>query len=301
MKRYIYQSGFLLSFCLLLFALPACKKYVTELPGNTASNALNFYSASDVMAAAYGTAASTATAVYVDTLKSKTAPYAAGTYDRFPVFDYSNSNWLVFPLSETGGGFLVYAYYNNRQNGHRLFFTDTAGTPMLDTLIRPAPASYTCVYLADAPNAAPNSPAVYQMVAVPEARAGVPAGKVGIRFINLSPDAGSLACSLLKADGSLTALSAGNISYGQASAYQYLDSTATSSGLVKLSLSNPANGANVLTGVAFASGRSYVVVITGFLNDQQRQVRSGTNPDGSAKYTTISITSNLRAVIRKSY
>lgn len=297
MKKYINKPLYLLCFFgLLLAVLSACKKTL-ELPDDTAATALNFFPATDVMLTAYNGGT---TAIQVDTFNRH--PKLPFTGDNIPAFGFSAGSAGGFPAVDSRyGDYMTFANYNYRGNGHRLFFTDTANVVQLDTTINFQPQSYTCIYLADVPVSAQNLPVRYKAFAITEERAGVPLNKVGVRFIHLSPDAGSLNVSLLKADGSLSALLPGSIGYGQASAYQYLDSTAVVSGLVKFSVNNSTNGAAVLTGVAFTPGHSYIVLVTGFLSDQQRQVRSGTNPDGSTKYKFVTINRNLRAIIRKSY
>lgn len=295
MKRYINKSYLLYTCCLVIFTFSACKKSDIALPGDTEAVALNFYSVSDVMLTAYGLGTPQTngrTAIQVDTFQTNPVR-------QYPIIDYRFPNELEFPT--TGNtDFMNFSSYNAKPDGHRLFFTDTANVIVLDTVIHPQAKSYTCVYLADAPQTA-NARAAYRMLGVIEDRAGVPAGKVGVRFVNLSPDAGKLDCSFLKADGSTTLLLNDGLDYGTASAYQYLDSTAVVSGLVKFALNSNTTNAQVLAGAPFTPGHSYIIVIAGFLADQQRQVRSGTNPDGSAKYTSITINRNLRAIVRKSY
>ncbi len=292
MKKYLNKYRALLcACCLLVLVFTACKKQVTaDLPGGQQDAALNFFSASDVMANATGYNYS---AIYVDKFQSKTTPYDVN-YSTFPViatgFDYPRS-----------AGILSYAYYNYNKGSHKLFFTDSSNTVVLDTTLQVKPRSFNCVYFADAPVSLQNTIASYKMISVQEDRAGVPAGKIGIRFINLSPDAGALTCNLINSDGSLSNMLPDQLAYGQVSPYVYLDNTNVATGLINLSMNNAEKGVAILTGVPFSNGRAYVIVITGFFNDQQRRVGSGKNADGSTIYTSVTINKQLRAIVRNSY
>jgi len=285
-----YRTSIFASFLLLLF-FSACKKQVTaDLPGGQQDAAINFFSASDVMAIATGYNYS---AIYVDKYQNKITPYDIN-YSTFPViatgFDYPRS-----------AGILSYAYYNYNKGSHELFFTDSSNTVVLDTTLRVNPRSFNCVYLADVPVSTQNTVATYKMISVQEDRADVPTGKIGVRFINLSPDAGALTCNLITADGNLSNMLPDQLAYGQISPYLYLDNANVTTGLIKLSMNNTEKGIGILTGVPFSAGRKYVVVVTGFANDQQRRVNSGKNADGTTTYTQVTINKQLRAIVRNSY
>lgn len=293
--RFDLRSISFLWVALLTFTFASCKKGLTVIPGGKEDIALNFYPASDVLNAAYSLTQSTI-AVYVDKYIQQKGPLFSGTGHAFATFSFGFVGYNEYPNTLANNG-TNYVRYN--AGSHKIMFTDTTNAIIADTTINPAAKSYTCLYIADAPAAA-NAPAVYKVIAVNEDR-NVPANKVGIKFIHLSPDAGDLTISLQKADGSLTGILPNTLKYPQASAYQYFDASAVISGLLRFTLANPANGATVIKGVPYNPGRSYVLVISGFLNDTQRQMPTGKNPDGSVKYATVSISKNLRADVRTSY
>jgi hypothetical protein len=289
MKIHTYRSRFY-AICLLVTLFTACKKQVTpEEPGNQPDVALNFFNASDVMqAASYGYAA-----IYVDKYINQYLQYDPNS--TFPLLAPGTD----YPQSL---GILSYAYYNYNNGSHRLFVTDTADAVVLDTTVKVKPKSFNCLYLTDAPVTVQNQKAAYKIVSVQEDRAEIAAGKTGIRFVHLSPDAGQLSCNLIKADGSLSDLLHAQLAYGQASAYVYLDSTMASQGLYKLSInSTESNSIAITTGAPATAGRAFTIVITGFVNDQQRQVSFGKNPGGSSQYGPVTIPKSLRAIVRGSY
>lgn len=278
----------------LLLVLSACKKEVTSaLPDNQESIALNFYAASDVLK----TIGKGIVPVFIDKyeperiISSFNAPY--------PFFDYNiQGQRLDYPAIYGSNSGLYFVRFN--AGAHHYMFTDTARNIVVDTTITFPGKSYTCFYLTDAATA-DNAPAKYIVRAVEERRS-VPEGKVGVRFIHMSTDAGELTCNFQKADGSLLNSLPAPLKFGEASAYQYYEvSDVSANNLLRFSLNNTNTGASVQTGVAFLPGRSYVVVVNGFLKDQRRQIPTGKNPDGSIKYVSATIGKNLRAEIRTSY
>ncbi|MFD2327061.1 hypothetical protein [Mucilaginibacter galii] len=281
--------------CIML-SLAACKKQVNEvLPGNEQDVAINFHSASDVMETAYGPGRM-AIALYVDQFKEQSRPVSSETSNPFPFFSFGYLNGLDYPQPNNAG--INYARY--AAGDHRLMLTDVNNKIVLDTIIKTSGRSFNAVYVADA-MAADGSNVKYKLVVAPDDRKPVD-GKTGIRFIHLSADAGTLSCNLVKLNGDLAGTQAGELTFGQYSSYQYFgtDDLATG-GLIRFSLSNTANGVKFDTGVPFDAGRNYTIVISGFRTDQQRQVVTGKNADGSVKNETISINNNLHAVIRRSY
>ena len=292
LKRLVWMTGG------LLLLLSSCKKFTENLPGNVQDNALNFYTVSDVLSVAYGSpsASSSVTAVFVDSLRPNAFDHFSASYAIFPVFNYNTyQTWgAQYPFPFGSYPFLIYAYYNQLPAGHRLFFTDTSAAVVLkDTTIQPAGSSYTCIYFADAPVTTQNQPVQFNVFAYNEDRSVVPSGKIGVRFINLSPDAGALTCNLLTGSGGTQdMLNSASLSYGQASDYRYLDSSViTDQGAVAFNLYNSTTGTGLKTGVLFSAGRRYVILVAGALND--RQVQFGTK--------TLKVSNNLRVIVRDSY
>lgn len=283
----------LVALCLLLI-LSACKKEITSaLPDNQESIALNFYAASDVLK----TIGTGIVPVFIDKYEPRRV---IGSFNApYPFFDYNvQAQKLDFPAIYGTNSGLYYVRFN--AGAHHYMFTDTARNIVVDTTITFPVKSYHCFYLTDAATA-DDAPAKYMIRAIEEPRS-VPKGKVGVRFVHMSADAGELTCNFQKADGSLVNSLSAPLKFGTCSDYQYYDAADVSANnLLRFSLSNPNTGATVLTGAAFSPGRSYVIVVTGFLNDQRRQIPVGKNPDGSIRYVSATIGKNLRAEVRTSY
>jgi hypothetical protein len=288
MKKYILIT------VLSLFVLNACKKEVSSaLPDNKESIALNFYAASDVLK----TVGKGIVPVFID--KYEPTRIIGAFNAPYPYFDYNPQGQRLDYPSLYGSNTDIY-YSRFVAGAHHYMFTDTSKIIVVDTTMTFAEKSYTCLYLTDAATA-DNAPAKYTIRAVEETRS-VPTGKIGVRFIHLSADAGELTCNLLKADDTEMGILSSALKFGEASPYQYYDSTNISANnLLRFSLRNSATGANLTTGVAFKQGRSYVIVVSGFLHDQRRQIAAGKNPDGSTRYGSVTIGKNLRAEIRTSY
>lgn len=290
----IAQKGFTTGFFILLLlgSITACKKMVvTELPGNQEATELNFYPASDVLNTY--TPRGAFTPIYIDHFMA--VPKGAN----LPGFQYSGTTGLPsdYPSSQH---IAVVTYVPYNAGVHRVMFADNSNSVLLDTSINQPDKSFNCLYLGDAPTAV-NAPSKYKMVIVPEDRSGIAPDQVGIRFIHLGPDAGALRCSRLRADGTLTNAAPASLDFGNYTAYQYFTAQDTVRGLLRFSLDNPANGASIATAVPYNPGRKYAVLISGFLNDQQRQVPAGKKPDSTILYQSITISRNLRATVRRIY
>jgi hypothetical protein len=278
----------------LLLILNGCKKEIKDaVPDDQQSIGLNFYAASDVLR----TIGKGIVPVFID--KYEPGRIIGSSNAAYPFFDYNiQAPKLDYPVIYGSNAGLYYVRFN--AGTHRYMFTDTARNITVDTTMTFPEKSYQCFYLSDAATA-DNAPAKYMISAITEPRS-VPEGKVGVRFVHLSADAGELTCNFQKADGSLSNSLPAALKFGEASAYQYYDHNEVSANnLLRFSLINTNTGAFIPTGVSFNPGRSYVVVITGFLKDQRRQIAIGKNADGSVKYTSVTIGKNLRAEIRTSY
>jgi hypothetical protein len=267
---------------------------MTELPGNQESVDFNFYPASDVFNTYMPKGQFTP--IYIDHFVEN--PVLSNN-SSFPCFFYAiNGAAYDYPSSQKSS-VVTYAPYN--AGGHRIMFADNLNNIVLDTAINQPAPSYNLLYMGDAP-AAVNAPAKYKMIAIREDRSGAIApDQVGVRFIDLGPDAGTLRCSRIKADGSLTNAAPGSLDFGNFTDYQYFTAQDTVGGLLRFSLDNPANGASVITAVPYGPGRKYAIVISGFMIDQQRQVPAGKKPDSTILYKSITISRNLHASVRRIY
>src|SRR6202000_2086383 len=175
-------------------------------------------------------------------------PHPTGqTLTSYPNF-YINSDLVDFPGSSDN----IFQYVRYNAGKHRFMLTDTTNTIVADTTLNLAPKSYSTIYYADGLTA-PNAPAVYRTVIAQESRNAAPAGKIGVRFVDLSADAGALSVYLQNASGGSANLASG-LNFLKVTDYQYLDSTAVVSGLVRFTVSNSSGSVALPTGVTFASG-----------------------------------------------
>ncbi len=294
-KRMVMVTGYRNFFILLLIiSLTACKKMVlTELPGDKAAIELNFYPASDVLNAYIPRGQFIP--IYVDHFIDNPSPQSVLG---LPGFQYSSIGVPSdFPSSQN---ISVVTYLPYNVGVHRVMFADNLNMVVLDTSFNQPAKSYNCLYFGDAP-AAVNAPSKYKMVVVQEDRSGIAPDQVGVRFIHLGPDAGTLRCNRVRADGSLTNAAPASLNFGSYTDYQYFTAQDTVRGLLRFSLDNPAGGVSIPTAVPYIPGRKYAIVISGFLNDQQRQIPAGKNPDSTTLYQPITISRNLRATVRRIY
>jgi len=91
----------------------------------------------------------------------------------------------------------------------------------------------------------------------------VQSGKIGIKFIHLSPDSGSLTVSQSLKDGSKKQLS--TLDFTQSTSYMFLDqSSVISNGVIAFSFQNTKKKIFFETGIAFKPGINYLIIIKGF-------------------------------------
>jgi hypothetical protein len=220
----------------------------------------------------------------------------------YPYFSFiSYATQLEYPYPATNYDAYKLIYYMQVASGiHRFLFCDTGKAVLVDTSLNLAYQAYNTFYLTDAP-VADNSRAAYQVVIVPEDRQAS-SDKVRVRFVHLSPDAGTLGCYMQKADNSKVYDSLPqNMAFASASSYVTLDTAGAYHNQLVFHLFDNTGTDQLITSVPTTPGRSYVVVIQGFKNNQQRQIPHGKNTDGSIKYTNVAITANLRVMVRESY
>jgi len=88
-------------------------------------------------------------------------------------------------------------------------------------------------------------------------------GKIGVKFINLSPDSGEVIVSQGMKDGSKKQLAI--LAFSQSSSYLFLDEQAiVSNGIIPFSLQNDKKNIFIDNGVAFKQGVNYLIILKGF-------------------------------------
>lgn len=277
----------------LLWGSSGCDSSVDpELPGGEEEIGLNFYCASEVLGHQKGTAP-----IYLD---EYTPDIPFNTFMPNPYFVFGTSERQESPALVMASNAAV-MYMRHTTGDHRIVFSDTAQQAMVDTVLYFPPQDYHCLYLADEP-VPDGHPARYAAVSAREERTGEP-GKVKLRLINLSPDAGAYSVALTRRDGSLefvAALSA--IGFKGVSAYAAIDTTGRAMNRQLILNLVDATGVVVLvTGVPAVSESEYSVVLQGFANDTQRQVRVGQNEDGTPRYSLLNIPARISARVRRMY
>lgn len=280
----------------LLALLPACKKDIKpSLPGEQGSAALNFYIASDVMNATYGPSRGT-TAAYVDSIQQH-GNIIYNTDGLYPVFAFGFLANPEYPQVSDVSGINLFTYVRYHSGSHKLLFTDVANTIVADTTAKLENSTWNGFYLADKPQA-DGADAAYTVLSVPEPRTAEE-GKTGVRFINLSPDAGALDCKALLSDGVTASNTLASVRFREASAYTWLTQEQAANGLLRLQIGN--SRSNITTAVPARPGRAFVIVIRGFLHNTTRRVTTGKNADGSLIRENINISAGLRTDVRTSY
>ena len=273
----------------LLVLAASCSKDVKPLLPGPADAAINFYNASEVMASSQ--ALGTNNYILTDDTSLHSASFVSyDTDDR----QYPN----FYP---TYGGYGLFSWMRISAGNHRFWFTCHTQFPVADTSIHIPKDSYQSVYLSESPE----GDAVYRVLVVPEEHAGIP-GKVRIRFVHLSPDAGTLRCYRSMGDGGKTTDGLPqDMAYGTATPYVSLDTngTAQTRGNLVLRLVDKNDPDNVVlsTGVPAVPGSSFVLLLQGFRQQATRRLITGRDANGKSKDTTVTVTANLRVNVRRTY
>ncbi|MET6998688.1 hypothetical protein [Chitinophaga defluvii] len=271
-------------FSLALFCCmaTACKKNVEAvLPDNQQDIRVNYYGASDVLPE---------TDLNVDIsllLDGK-------QYQQYQAaFRFESDNDIhVYPRTFQNSDDRQIGYARYVAQPYRFAFAGE-NIKLVDTLLNLEPATFHCLYLTDVLTAQ-NSAPKYGLLAVKETRQAIPDGQIGVRFINLSPETNSLEVVLTTVGGNDRPLAA--TAFLKASEYSYLDPKDATEGLLRFKLTDT-DGSVIYTAVPATAGRSYAVIAQGFKTDQRRQIANG-NGQG---VSTLTISNNLRALVRRTY
>lgn len=284
-----------LASCIMAAALcvagAACKKLQ---PANEIlpDAAVNLFNASQVMQVS---SPFVQKKIYVDGYDT------AGT--RYVYFNYLSGRPLEYPVEALAPGTVAGIPYMRLQAGtHEFTFTNAAKFKTGDIHFDFPASSQQQLYLADGIPAVDGF-ATYSVLRVEEDRRQS-AGKVRVRFVHLSPDAGSLKTYRLDADNNriFNGLPA-EITYGSASPYAELDTAgAINQRLVLHYFQGTDTLSSVLsTSVPAEAGTSYVIVINGFKGKYAIKNPTGRSQAGAVEYETINFEATLTSYVRRSY
>jgi hypothetical protein len=282
---------------LVSLVVTSCSKEVTPVePGGKEEAAFNFYCASSVLNGLSNGAAP----IYLNAKDYDPAKRFIPQLDPFPYFSFglSNAKHESPSLSNNFGSVM---YLRHVAGANRFIFTDTTRNKIADTVIDAISHSRNILYLIDQPMP-DNSVAQYTVLHVEDDAIGAE-GKVKLRVINLSPDAGSLDIVARKRNGDwLRSPLPNELSFKNFSDYILLDTTGIGdNGQIVLNVLSSNQEAILSTGIPAITGASYTLVIEGFRNGTTRRIPTRKRPDDSFEYTSVTIPANLKTSIRRMY
>lgn len=234
------------TFLLLLALFSSCKKgQDVLLPGNAEDFRISFLSSSVVFPRA--TANVAAFRLYADYINRDSILSLKG----FPAGAY--------PYSFVNGPVI---YTRFRAGNRKLIITDLKDSVYLQSQKQfQAHSIYNC-YVADDVTVTDSSQIKYKVLYSDDSEP-VQAGKIGVRFINLSPDAGTFNAAQELAGGSLKALQP--LNFAEPSPFYFFDQKdIVSNNIIPFVLSNTQKGLKLTTGLSFVAGINYVILIKGF-------------------------------------
>ncbi|WP_162946268.1 DUF4397 domain-containing protein [Chitinophaga barathri] len=269
----------------------ACKKLqpANDIPPDAA---VNLFNASQVIQA---TGPFDQKKIYVDGYDT--------TGSQYVYFNYQSGRPLEYPVETLAPGTVPGIPYMRLQAGsHEFTFTNAAKFKAGDISSDFPAGTLHQLYLADGIPAS-DSLATYNVLRVEEDRRQ-PAGKVRVRFVHLSPDAGNF--KMYRMDANNNRLFSGlpaEITYGAASPYAELDTAGAINQRLVLHYFQGADTLSSLlsTSVPAEPGTSYVIVINGFKGKHAIKNPTGRSQSGTVEYETINFEATLAGYVRRSY
>lgn len=245
--------------------------------------------------------------IYADTLEYKITNYGR----LIPIISFlpagSKQNW--YPSVESNQPF----YMNYKAGSHRFFFTymgwdsNTSVTDANIPLSRLADVSfdlpaekYHTLYFTD-DKAAEGAVAAYRVVKVEDIREkAVQSGKVSVRFIQLSMDAGKVTVKQWMKDGTEKDLQL-HLDFGDSTGYLELDTTEAQSGVLLFNIYPEGSTDYTTVGIPTETGHSFDVLLHGFTQVHSRQIVTGSTVDYRPVYKTVTFAQSFDATVRKMY
>lgn len=223
---------------------------------------------------------------------------------RYPFFRYIKGAGLdQYPVPSAPSAMKETAvFYTQLPVGrHRFtFYCDTVPFVSKQLQAELKQDSYTLFYLAD--SLREDGVADYHAQYITEQREVANPGKLSLRLVHLSPDAGQLTLRAKKTDGSYTQDLA-QVKYPDITPYAAIDTTGLTgaNGQLSLGLFDPTG--TMLTSFSLAGGAnaSYHVVIRGFYKPHDIRLPYYRTSSGDMMYQTYSLNANLRTSTRRIY
>lgn len=299
-----------------LTLLVSCKSEL-DFPFDSAAS-VNYYLVSDVLETRYTINSKTPVlGVFLD--GKEQSQTTANTEIQTPDIPYLNSSigQKSFPFSnevliKPTHGQPFYMAHTAAEHAFLFAFTTNtrfAGTPFFIEMVRHKqvlmPNAYYTYYFADAP-VIDGEEAAYKLIVAQQPRQNVAQqGKVAVRLINLSADAGALSIKLQQKNntGQTSQALPQALSYGQVPDYVLLDTAQEQDGLLVFNVYNAQTNQLLLVGsVPAATGHSFEVLLHGFINEAKRSVATKYDTkNGPSAYQTLTIAPNFRATVRQTF
>lgn len=281
MKRPIKQTAFLLLTLLLAAGCTQNDDYFNPDQGNLAYVA--FYNASEV--------SSTNRPFFLVYVNDTTEANSLRIEEGIIPYRRRNlrlSNHRYVPLRPDSYRFI----FTNGARDYRDYRDPATHIYIAEEELQLAEASRTTIYMTDDVN-----DREYRTVVTADNARRIE-GKVQVRIINLSPDAGTLQISRTYHDGRKEAVEAlSPIPFTEYTPYVPFDIAGTEQEAGYLTLEMQTSGAPVTVGVAAMSGSIYTIVVQGFVNPTTRSIITGRDDQQQLIYNTVSLPSDCRATV----
>lgn len=279
----------------------ACKKNIEPLVADAQNAYINFYNASEILTS--NPNLSVGNMVYVN---DSIPQYPFMRYPEFssgnPQYPRNTGGGLETPPGNvnipSGIGYSVAFWMPIAPGQYKFIFTSVNKNYLKDIALTLAAKDRTALYLVESPDGNDQ----YRLVAVPTERAGTP-GKVRIKVVNLSPDAGTL--GVVRDNNGTTEVQGlpQHLQFGEYSEYVEIEPNGTSAtSFIDLEINKADGNQNLIsTSIPAIPGSSFVLLIQGFTTVSSRKIITGKQTDGSPIWETVNVPANFRATWRRTF
>lgn len=293
----------LATYCLFSLLFSSCSQFEPELPGNQGGTAVNYYGFSDAISQLKtdvgNEIASSTIRIYVNEWDSA---YFNSVSFQFPPtlsnFYPDGTTYWPYATSITNS---TEMYQRIEAGGNTFVFEDYTQTYVKETRFAMEPQKWYTLYFADSLRAG-NDTLAFSSFLAEEPREASP-GKVRLRLVNLSPDAGKVQLRVKRLDDSyIDGIDIPEAAYAQASPYIEVDTTGISAyGQISLDVLDENGIVIAASGADINPSGNFHIVLLGYRNQTSVVMNYKILPSGAMLYRKTTITPNLRVAARRMY
>ncbi len=251
--------------------------------------------------------------IFVDTIPFRWATINNDLSARVPYFEFEGSATTgTYPFLSADANALLYMDVpsGNKTIGFNLVIASQGASvvhlpivSLLDTTVLLPAGGHQIIYFTDTP-AAEGAIASYRLVQAEQPRrTAIEDGKVSVRFVHLSADAGNFNVMLLKPDGTETPVELSReMTFGKYSDYVALTPAGNEQfGQLVLNVYVAGREDPLVVGIPSEAGHSFEVLLTGLSQSHERRIITSVKEGAVPEYTKVTLPQSLKTIVRQTY